>query len=279
MSNQSTKISILLPTRGRTDALDRSIMSLINLASDPKNLQFVLAFDNDDTASSAYFVKTIAPNITNAGALYTCLEFSPLGYTRLNEYVNKCADVASGDWLMFWNDDAFMESANWDQEIIKHTGEFCCLRMPTHNEHPYAIFPIIPKKWHELFGYLSAHQISDAWISQISYMLDIVKNINVKVIHDRHDLTGNNNDETFKNRVMFEGRPEDPRDFNHLSWRKCRLNDAIKISQYLDSVGQDTTWFRNVLALTQDPWETMTSPEFDPNKQLKKFKVPNVSRN
>ena len=273
------KISVLLPTRGRTDALDRSIMSLIDLANDPKNLQLVIAFDDDDKDSSSYFIGNIAPKITNAGALYTCLEFAPLGYTRLNEYVNACAKSASGDWLMFWNDDAFMESVNWDLEIIKHTGEFFCLRMPTHNEHPYAIFPIVPKKWHELFGYLSAHQISDAWISQMSYMLDIVKNINVKVIHDRHDLTGNNHDDTFKNRVMFEGMPEDPRDFNHISWRKHRLNDTIKISEYLDSIGQDTTWFRNVLAAKQDPWEKMCGPEFDPNKQLAKYKISNVSRN
>jgi hypothetical protein len=78
---------------------------------------------------------------------------------------------------------------------------------------------------------------------------------------------------------MFEGMPEDPRDFNHISWRKHRLNDTIKISEYLDSIGQDTTWFRNVLAAKQDPWEKMCGPEFDPNKQLAKYKISNVSRN
>jgi glycosyltransferase involved in cell wall biosynthesis len=273
MSNQSTKISILLPTRGRTDALDRSIVSLINLASDPKNLQFIIAFDNDDKASSAYFVENIAPKINNAGSGYTCLEFVPMGYIRLNEYVNQCAKVASGDWLMFWNDDAFMESADWDKEIIKHTGEFCCLRMPTHNEHPYAIFPIVPGKWYELFGYLSPHQISDAWISQMSYMLDIMKNIDVKVVHDRHDLTGNNNDETFKNRPMLEGNPNQPQDFNHDSWRKRRVVDCVKINTYLKTVGQDTEWFRNVFDGKQDPWEKMCGPECDPNKQLSKYKT------
>lgn len=273
MSNHLTKISILLPTRGRTDALDRSIMSLINLASSPKNLQFVIAFDNDDKASSTHFVDSIASKINDAGAKYTCLEFAPMGYIRLNEYVNKCAKVATGDWLMFWNDDAFMESAGWDKEIVKHTGKFCCLRMPTHQEHPYAIFPIVPKQWYELFGYLSAHQISDAWISQISYMLDIVKNIKVKVVHDRHDLTGNNHDDTFKNRPMLEGNHNDPRDFNHDSWRKKRINDAMKINNYLTSIGQPSGWFKNVTEGKQDPWEKMCGPEYDPNKQLTQFKT------
>jgi hypothetical protein len=247
-------------------------MSLVNLAHKPQELQILVGFDTDDSASSDYFIEHIAPEIDQSGASYTCMAFEPMGYIRLNEYVNALAKVATGDWLMFWNDDAFMESADWDTEIVKYTGEFYCLRMPTHNSHPYAIFPIVPKKWYELFGYLSAHQISDAWISQMSYMLDIVKNINVKVIHDRHDLTGNNHDDTFKNRVMFEGMPEDPRDFNHISWRKHRLNDTIKISEYLDSIGQDTTWFRNALAAKQDPWEKMCGPECDPNKQLSKYK-------
>jgi hypothetical protein len=270
--NSKPLISILLPTRGRTDALDRSIMSLLDLSNDPKNLQIVIAFDNDDTTSSSYFINNIAPKINSAGARYTCLEFPPMGYIRLNEYVNKCAEIATGDWLMFWNDDAFMESFEWDKEIINYTGKFCCLRMPTHNQHPYAIFPIVPRKWYELFGYLSTHQISDAWISQISYMLDIVKNINIKVVHDRHDLTGNNNDETFKNRRMFEGNPNDPRDFNHNSWRKKRMEDAVKIDNYLTTIGQATAWFKNVIEGKQDPWEKMCGPECDPNKQLSKYK-------
>jgi len=273
MSNQSTKISILLPSRGRTDALDRSIMSLINLASDPKSLQFVLAFDNNDKASSAYFVENIAAKIDDVGARYTCLEFVPMGYIRLNEYVNQCAKVASGDWLMFWNDDAFMESAEWDKEIVKHTGKFCCLRMPTHKKHPYAIFPIVPRKWYELFEYLSPHQISDAWISQMSYMLDIMKNIDIKVVHDRYDLTGNNNDETFKNRPMLEGNHNHPQDFNHNSWRKRRAVDCVTINTYLKTIDQDTEWFRNVFDGKQDPWAKMCGPECDPNKQLSQYKT------
>jgi len=270
--NFNPLISILLPTRGRTHALERSIMSLIDLASNPSNLQFIVAFDNDDKDSSSYFIDNIAPKIDSAGSLYTCLEFAPMGYIRLNEYVNQCAKTATGKWLMFWNDDAFIDSSDWDLEITKHTGQFCCLRMPTHNEHPYAIFPIVPKEWYELFGYLSPHQISDAWISQMSYMLDIMKNINVKVVHDRHDLTGNNHDDTFKNRPMLEGNPEHTQDFNHAAWRNKRIQDCIKLYDYLKYIGQETEWFKNVLEGKKDPWEKMCSPEYDPNKQLMQYK-------
>jgi hypothetical protein len=263
-------ISILLPTRGRTDMLDRSLMSLIDLAAHPEQIEVLLLFDDDDTDSMTWFQENIAPKIDALGAKYTCWQTERMGYGKLHQYVNYLASQAQAPWLMFWNDDAVMQTQGWDQHISCET-DFNVLRMLTHNQHPYAIFPIVPASWYKLFGYLSQHQLSDAWISQIAYMLDVVKNIPVEVLHDRHDLTGQNQDTTFNQRVVFEGRPQDPRDFNHMSARQHRLKDAVRLANFLEGQGYDMTWFRNVANGTQDPWERMTGPEFDPNKQLKVY--------
>ena len=53
-------IAILLPTRGRTDALSRSVMSLINRALDVEKLQLMLGFDDDDTIGIEHFQNEIA---------------------------------------------------------------------------------------------------------------------------------------------------------------------------------------------------------------------------
>jgi len=267
-----TSISILLPTRGRTEALARSLVSLISTAADPSGLEIMLGFDEDDQTSVAYFQDHIADQIDLSGAAYTALQTPRLGYLRLNEYVNLLAKHSHSRWLMFWNDDAVMQTQSWDDRIRDNDGHFRVLRMPTHREHPYAIFPILPRSWYELFGYISDHQISDAWVSQIAYMLDIMHNIDVSVLHDRHDLTGNNADDTFRERVMLEGRPSDPRDFNHHNWRVRRTDDARRISAMLESQGQDQSWFRGVIAGTQDPWAKMSSKEYDPNGQIALFK-------
>jgi len=264
-------ISILLPTRGRTESLRNSIESLIVTANDITQVQLLLAFDNDDQASIDYFVENIKPIIESNNMPFTALTYEPVGYERLNEYVNSLAKIAKGQWLMFWNDDAIMHSKNWDQEITKHNNKFRLLRIPTHNFHPYAVFPIVPKAWFDLFGYLSAHQLSDAWISQISYMLDIVINIDVLVTHDRYDLSGNNNDKTFQSRIMLEGNPRDPKDFNYVMWRRHRFLDATKIADYLREQGEDVSWWDGVARGEQDPWEKMCSPEYDPNEQLKRL--------
>ncbi len=265
-------ISILLPTRGRTDALAKSIFSLIDLADQADRLQILVGFDDDDQDSIAYFKQNIARKINATGARYQALEFKPMGYIRLNEYVNALAQQATGHWLMFWNDDAVMETSGWDRSISA-VDRFRVLRMPTHNEHPYAIFPIVPRGWLEVFGYLSPHQISDAWISQMAYMMGIMENVDIKVTHERHDLTGHNHDDTFKNRVMLEGNPNHPADFNHINWRIRRWNDCVKLADHLRSLGKGTTWWDNVQTGKQDPWEFMLSEQQDPNQQVRQHSL------
>ena len=236
-------ISILLPTRGRTDALKTSLDSLFDLADDVGKLELLLGMDDDDAASSQWVQENLLPDLDNV-------------------YVNALARHSSGDWFFFWNDDAVMLTQGWDTRVREKTSEFCCIRIPTHNCHPYAIFPIIPRAWLDICGYLSDHQLNDAWISQISYILDIMINVD----------TGANQDDTYQRRVMFEFDPSDPRDFNYPSRRQQRMQDAVKISNFLTAQGRNMTWFGRVLKGQQDPWAKMTGPEYDPNKQIKQWK-------
>jgi len=269
--NKPIDISVLLPTRGRTDMLKRSLMTLAELADDISRVEMLLAFDHDDQASIDFFNHSVAPELDQAGAAYALYGFDRLGYIRLNEYLNSLAGHSQGRWLFFWGDDAIMESRGWDTRIAEVT-DFRVLRIPTHNLHPYAIWPIVPRKWYEMFGYISAHQLTDSWVSQIGYILDIVQDIDVTATHDRFDLTGNNNDDTFQNRPMLEGDPKHPFDFNHVSWRKQRMDDAQQINHYRRALGDDCSWFDRVLAGEQDPWVRMTSPECDPNRQIARIR-------
>jgi hypothetical protein len=265
-------IAILLPTRGRTGALSRSVMSLINRAIKLDKVQLLLGFDDDDTEGIEHFQNELEPWLIEKKVNYEAQVFPPMGYARLNEYVNSLALASDADWLMFWNDDAMMDTSGWDKQIADHTGEFKCLSVHTHNDHPYSIFPIVPREWLDCLGYLSPHQISDAWLSQQSYLLDNFKRIPVWVTHDRHDLTGNNNDATFQNRIMYEGNPTDPRDFHHMRWHLRRMEDVEKLSVYMKNKDLDTTWWEGVKAGTQDPWVKLQ--ENDINNQCKQFQLP-----
>jgi hypothetical protein len=251
------KISLLLPTRGRTQSLETSIRSLIDLAHDISGIEIRLAFDEDDQVGKEYFKTSIEPLLSQREVSYTALEFPRLGYKRLNVYYNLLAKDSRSDWLFAWNDDAIMQTKGWDQEITKYSGQFRLLRVRTHQGHPYSIFPIWPREWFDLFGFASRHQMIDAELSQIAYMLDIMQNIDVEVIHDRADLTGNNQDDTQKNKFLLEGNPENPLDFHNKSIVQQRLQDCHAVSVYLEKQGHDMTWWHRVRQGQQDPWEKL----------------------
>ena len=265
-------ISVLLPTRGRPQPLEHCLRSLMGRARNPQRVEIMIAFDDDDTESIEHFSTHIQPYLDDLGVEYTAMQFQRLGYLRLNEYLNALAAQSQGSWLFFWNDDAEMETQDWDQIIMDNSKEFALLRAETNHEHPYAIFPILPRKWIEITGHLSPHQINDAWTSQVAWMLDIVKNIPVMIHHKRYDLTGENHDSTFKERIMLENMPNnDPRCFNHITWRKRRIDETAKLADYIDSIGGDTSWFRDSLSgKNENIWAKMQAA--DPHQRLRQWK-------
>jgi len=265
------KVAVLLPTRGRTAALTLSLQSLLQKANNLNNIQLLLGLDNDDTVGINHFQEELQPWLDNLDVDYDVLSFEPMGYGQLHDYVNTLAQNSSADWMFFWNDDAVMETQGWDDEIISHTGEFKLLAVHTHKDHPYSIFPIVPRAWLDVIGHLSMHSMNDAWLSQNAYCLDIWKRINVDVLHDRADLTGNNLDVTYKQRELLEGNPQNPRDFHNSNNILLRMQECEKIADYLRSQGQDCTFWDNVKLKKQDPWERLR--ENDVNGQMRQFSI------
>jgi hypothetical protein len=103
-------------------------------------------------------------------------------------------------------------------------------------------------------------------------MLDIVKQIPIEVLHDRADLTGNNKDNTFKNRIVYEGNPNDPRDFNYASCRVARFEEANKIAKYLiEEKDYKLEHWKDVCTGKSNLWKPMMAA--DVNNHLTQFKT------
>jgi hypothetical protein len=265
MSKRKYSIAVMLATHKRTDALSRSVFSLLKFTKNLNRIQLIFGIDDNDTIGTDHFVDVIQPELDRRGVDYIALSFEPLGYLKLNQYYNRMAEEADADWLMVWCDDAIMETQDWDERVAECTGEFKLLKAHAHNEHPYAVFPILPAEWREVTGYFAHHQMLDAEVSQMAYMLDVMKIIEITITHDRADLTGNNKDETNNKKVMLEGNPNNPLDFHYPKLRNQRLADTEKIAQYMKSVGLDTSWWEEVRAGTKSPWTLMKAN--DPNGQ------------
>lgn len=264
-------IAVLLPTRGRTDALKRSVISLVNRAVNLKKVQILFGFDDDDAVGVEYFTNSLKPELDKRNVNYRAISFERMGYARLNEYANGLAEYSSAHWFFLFNDDAIMDTAGWDREITKYNGQFKLLAVHTHHDHPYSIFPIIPWEWYDVTKCISRHQMSDAYLSQLAFKLDIWQRINIHVTHDRFDLTGNNKDATYNERVMFEGKPNESRDFHHPSQILHRMNTCEQMSKYMKKIGLDTTWWENVKTGKQDPWTKLKIA--DVNNQMVQFNM------
>ena len=269
MKSRQYDIAVLLPTHKRTDALRRSLFSLIDLARDLESVQFRFGIDNNDDIGLNYFINNIQPELDERNINYEALGFEPLGYAGLNQYFNTLAQDADADWLFVWCDDAVMQTQNWDQRIRECTGEFKLLKVHTHNEHPYSIFPIFPKEWMETLGQLSRHQMIDAEGSQMAYWLDIMKIIEVDVTHDRADLTGNNKDEAYQKREYLEGNPNNPRDLHNDFFVQHRYIDAERLAAYMKSRGLSTQWWEDTKSGKIPPMQRIK--ENDPNNQISSF--------
>ena len=270
MTTNQYSIAILLPTRGRTTALSRSVISLFNRAVNPKSIQLLLAFDNDDDIGRDHFTNELEPWLIEKDIAYMAMEFEPVGYIRLNEYFNALAINADADWLMTWNDDAIMDSAGWDRVITAHTGQFKLLALHTHNDHPYSIFPIVPQIWVELLGHLSLHQMIDAELSQIAYMLDIIEIIDIHATHEQSNLTGKH-DDTSQNKIRFENNPNHPLDFHNPRFIQQRMSNCDTLSAHMKSLGLSTTFWEEVKTNRQDTWEHMKKNDI--HQHMRHFKV------
>lgn len=265
-------VAVLLPTRGRATSLELAIKSLVELAQQAEDIQIVMGFDNDDDIGYSFFEQEIKPWLECNNVSYTAIGFDRLGYQGLNLYYNELARHTDSDWLFVWNDDSIMHTNGWDTKITQCTGQFKLLKVHTHRDHPYSIFPIWPRSWYELFGHVSRHQMIDAELSQIAYMLDLIKIIDVDVTHDRVDLTGSNKDATHNEKIVFEGNPIDARDFHNTAVTLQRHADCETISAYLREQGHDTSFWSNVKAGQQDPWQQLRIN--DVNQQMVQFHLP-----
>lgn len=272
MQLEATKsISILMATRGRPELAFKSLKSLISTANNADEIEMCVAIDNDDQASLAYFTETVVPWFEKNEYDILVISFDRLGYAKLNEYMQTLALNSKGSWLIIWNDDAVMDTENWDREIASYTGQFKLLAFQdNHNKHPYSIFPILPREWLVLFGTLSPQQACDAWVSQVAYVVDIFQRIETIVTHDRHDLTGNNNDQTYAERQFLEGDATNPADAFHPDMVKLKDFYCQKVAWYLKRIGQDNGRWDQVVRKEVEPFELMH--ENDPNKHLGQFR-------
>lgn len=186
-------ISVLCPTRHRVNLLQRSVLSLVTHASDWYSFQMLYAVDADDDETLS-FLKESETFIRAQDRYHVSPERH--GYGGFHIYANELCRLAAGEWLMLWNDDAVMLTDGWDKLIEDQETEWVLSLRSNHSDGIVA-FPVVPKHWVVRIGHFSLNPHNDTWWQMIGNLTDRTRWLDVDVLHDRADMTGNNADQTY----------------------------------------------------------------------------------
>lgn len=175
-SLEDRPISVLIPTREREKQLHDSIESMLLTCRRAERVEFLIAVDPD-----------INHSVTVPGIAYCKIWTAPerFGYSRLHEYFNGMAERASGTWLMLWNDDASMLTPRWDDKVMEQDPSQVLQPWHSGGGYDHNDFPIWPKAWTDLIGYVSKVSCTDAWISHIGELAKRTTQVDIKIKHDR----------------------------------------------------------------------------------------------
>jgi len=157
-------VSVLLPTRGRTEAVKSSIQSLLETAIEPENIEILFRLDDDDDTdpeelqSLHTHVKIITGPRLN-------------GYQSLDIFYNELCEIATGEWLFLWNDDAIMLSDCWDLFLMEECQNKLLVQVgeeSMYSEESTTLFtspfPIVNRKVHDILGHFSLSYYNDTYL-------------------------------------------------------------------------------------------------------------------
>lgn len=232
LMTSDTLVSVMLPTRQRVHLLERTVRSLLETASTPSAVEITVAYDNDDTETHSYITSSSWKELLdNFGATSQIYCTPAWGYGELHNYYNLLASNANGKWLLLWNDDCVMTGQAWDDQVREHADFVGLLHMVTEKfRSELALFPLVPRVWIDIFGKLSLCNLCDSWVQDICHEIGAVRAIPATVIHDRYDVTGNNQDATYMNRDYRK------KIYKSDAMRQVRHEWAQKLQEYITSI-------------------------------------------
>ena len=110
------RFSFVFPTRDRVKLLARTVTSILDTAANPDNIEFIIAYDNDDPQTTKTLWEHFPKFIKHKN-------LRRIMFKRKNEfaaYYNDCIPYITGDVVWAWGDDNIIVTEKWDKIIKAH---------------------------------------------------------------------------------------------------------------------------------------------------------------
>jgi glycosyltransferase involved in cell wall biosynthesis len=157
-------ISILCPTRNRTDAMRRLVTSARQTASNPVDVEFIFYVDDDDDASANVADDLGATTVRGSRIV-------------LSEMWNRCWDEAKYDVAMHCGDDIIFRSQQWDLHVLYAFERYPDKIALVHGRDGYqdaglATHGFMHRNWVNALGYFVpphfSSDMNDLWNTEIA---------------------------------------------------------------------------------------------------------------
>lgn len=162
-------MSVLLPTRQRAGWAAKTIASVLSTCSRPENVEILVRADEDDPEVNAMI--QLVSQLPNANRIKIFIGPRRMGYFSLHEFYNELCTHATGDWVMMFNDDATIETPNWDvildncePDNPKVNSTVAMGHFELVQKDQDFVFPMVRRKAVQILGHLSLHAHNDAWL-------------------------------------------------------------------------------------------------------------------
>lgn len=178
--------TFLLPSRDRPSGLMKAIKSINDTAYDKSKIEILVGLDDDDRKSKVVWEDLMA--IDNVAVF--------VWPRNVIAMFSGLANIATGDWLIMFNDDAEIWGSGWDIQLAAAPLEGVIFQPETYklNESEYLNatrtgFPFFPNRCWKAFGhdYFLPHP-ADYAVAELAekheWKIDFLKGITV--FHDRH---------------------------------------------------------------------------------------------
>ena len=229
MNKYKYLVSIMIPTRKRTQLLKECLDSFNNKTIDKSLVEILLKIDNDDIETLKF-----AESYKSEIEIKIIVTDRKNGYGSLHEHYNSLAKISESEFLMVFNDDIEMITEGWEHKFKQYEGTNFIIsvhnkRIKNGVELPisenYMGNPSIPADFYHEFGTLSHHPMLDDWWQNLSNAFDkkLEKWVDVNIMFKRPDgeYTDSPADETF-----LEGR-------QHINWSH---HGSPELGEYINNL-------------------------------------------
>lgn len=227
-------ISILIPTRGRPDNMERVVSSAIETAAYPHLIQFCFYIDNDDKIS-----KDKADELLNK---YPNLHYVQSERIVLSQMWNRAYEISLFDILMHGGDDIEFQTEGWDKKVYEGFNQYPDRIVlvggndgsgSSVHDGNFFTHGFVHRKWIEatdniLFHSSYSSDYNDTALNEIAKELNRWHHIDIMTEHHHPNFNKGPLDQTHLDRIERHKRDNPAQQYDNDRYKRVELRDKLQ---------------------------------------------------